>query len=267
MWSTSLVWSLPSVNTTPPNWGMLCYLATLLLICFKTLNPSYDITSMLSSFHLSKVVRDPTRITSHSSSLIDHVYVSNLSSLHSCSTKPPLGSSDHCSILTRGQSHTSRGSAELSGGTPWLTGMLPMTPWTQFSFQWQMTLTLHGHCGEHFLSTLPKFIPSKTIVICKTLPWLTPSIIKLFRKCSLIHSKAKTLNTPATWNKFFVIRKSVVSAIRRDKSDFFKSLRSRIRSSKDFWSVFHSLSPSKQRIPHLLSDDSLLFSEESQHAE
>lgn len=53
-----------------------------------------------------------------------------------------------------------------------------------------------------------------------------------------------------------LVTSCVVSAIRYAKTDFFRTLKSRIRSSKNFWSAFHSLSPSKQRIPHLLTNGS-----------
>ena len=56
-----------------------------------------DITSTLSAFHFHQVVTEPTRI-SPSSSLIDHVYISDLSLLSSCWTIPPLGYFDHHSI-------------------------------------------------------------------------------------------------------------------------------------------------------------------------
>ena len=49
--------------------------------------------------HLTQVVEEPTRVSDHSSSLINHVYVSDTFYLQSCSTKLPQGSSDHSSTL------------------------------------------------------------------------------------------------------------------------------------------------------------------------
>ena len=62
-----------------------------------------NITSTLSTFHLSQIVTEPTRISS-SSSLIDHVYISDPSLANSCQILTALGSSDHSCIsllLTR----------------------------------------------------------------------------------------------------------------------------------------------------------------------
>ena len=67
---------------------------------------SSDILSTMLGFHLHQVVSDPTRVSMsnsnsiRSSSLIDHVYVSDLSNLVSCSTIPPVGNSDHLCIST-----------------------------------------------------------------------------------------------------------------------------------------------------------------------
>ena len=61
-------------------------------------SPSYNITSVMSSFHFYQVVTEPTRISAASRTLIDHVYVSNRLLLHSCANAPPLGSSDHSCI-------------------------------------------------------------------------------------------------------------------------------------------------------------------------
>ena len=73
--------------------------------------PSLDMVSTMSAFHHHQVVTDPTRTTPFSSTLIDHVYVSDVSLLSSCLTSSPLGSSDHSCItvgLTWSASHPKR---------------------------------------------------------------------------------------------------------------------------------------------------------------
>ena len=59
---------------------------------------SIDLIAMLSSFHFTQVVNEPTRITKNSSTTIDHIYLTSPSFLSSCFTSPPLGSSDHRSL-------------------------------------------------------------------------------------------------------------------------------------------------------------------------
>ncbi len=45
-----------------------------------------------------------------------------------------------------------------------------------------------------------------------------------------------------------------VSNLRKAKWDFFQKLHSLIRSPKQFRSLYHSLSPNRQRLPHTLTD-------------
>lgn len=59
---------------------------------------SSDLLALASSFGLSQVVDEPTRIFGSSCTLIDHVYVSSTAMVQSLSVCPPLGTSDHCSI-------------------------------------------------------------------------------------------------------------------------------------------------------------------------
>ena len=63
---------------------------------------------MLTHFHLTQIVSESTRVTNNCSSLIDQVYISEYSFLLSCSTSPPLGSSDHhcISVALRWTSRT-----------------------------------------------------------------------------------------------------------------------------------------------------------------
>ena len=58
-----------------------------------------ELASVLSAFHLTQVVDQPTCVTANSSSLIGHVYISDPALLHSCSIAPSLGDSDHLSFL------------------------------------------------------------------------------------------------------------------------------------------------------------------------
>ena len=60
---------------------------------------SSNLTAMLSSFHFTQVIGEPTRLYKNLASLIDHVYFTDSSVLSSCSTSPPLGNSDYRSIM------------------------------------------------------------------------------------------------------------------------------------------------------------------------
>ena len=80
---------------------------------------------------------------------------------------------------------------------------------------------------------------------------LNPEIFRLLRKRDLSYSRAKALNSTAAWAKFRSLRNRAVASVR--------GLSSRIstKSGKQFWSLYHSLSSSKQRIPQLISNGSI----------
>ena len=67
-------------------------------------DPSDTDNSILLQIHnefcLSQTVTEPTRITSSTASTIDLVLMSNHNSLMTCEVLPPLGSSDHNTVLT-----------------------------------------------------------------------------------------------------------------------------------------------------------------------
>lgn len=51
-----------------------------------------------TDLQLTQVVDEPTRVTNYSSSMIDVVFLSNLSSLISCDILPPLATSDYYAV-------------------------------------------------------------------------------------------------------------------------------------------------------------------------
>ncbi len=91
----------------------------------------------------------------------------------------------------------------------------------------------------------------------KHIPWLTTEIIRLLRRRDCSHSRAKALNTELSWSKFRSLRNRSVAAVRAAKWAFLKSLGSLIKSTKEFWSTYHALSPTKQRIPHTLTNSTI----------
>ena len=65
-------------------------------------NPCFlPMRDLPGKFNFTQVVTEPTRCTNVSSSIIDHVYLSEASLLQSCLTLPPLGSSDHNCLLVK----------------------------------------------------------------------------------------------------------------------------------------------------------------------
>ena len=55
----------------------------------------FKLLSVVSSFNLSQIVSEPTRVSSSLSTLIDLIFVSSIVSVQSCVTVPPLANADH----------------------------------------------------------------------------------------------------------------------------------------------------------------------------
>ena len=78
----------------------------------------HELISVVSSFNLTQIVSEPTRVTPTSSTLIDLIFVSSTVKIMACSTVPPLSNADHFGIWFSVESKLSkRSSTELYGGT------------------------------------------------------------------------------------------------------------------------------------------------------
>ena len=78
----------------------------------------HKLISVVSSFNLTQIVSEPTRVTPTSSTLIDLIFVSSTVKIMACSTVPPLSNADHFGIWFSVESKLSkRSSTELYGGT------------------------------------------------------------------------------------------------------------------------------------------------------
>lgn len=59
----------------------------------------HKLLSVASSFNLTQVVSEPTRVTVTSSTLIDLIFASSVNFVKSCTTIPPLANADHYGLI------------------------------------------------------------------------------------------------------------------------------------------------------------------------
>ena len=222
---------------------------------------SHDIASIMSSFHFNQLVTEPTRISATSRTLIDHVYVSNRSLVHSCSNAPPLGSSDHSSILV-----------DLTWTAP-RPIKIRRQMWSYRSADWDQANDLllqaldssspasfpdvDSHWSSwksQFMNIMSTCIPSRIITIKKSLPWINTDIIRVMRKRDHFFRLAKSLHSCSAYRKYRQLRNNVVSLIRKAKSDFLRVMSASVRTPREFWAMYHSLSPNRERIPQVLTN-------------
>ena len=217
---------------------------------------SIDLLAMLSSFHFTQIVNEPTRVAKNSSTIIDHIYLTSPSLLLNCFTSPPLGSSDHRSLmLSLNWSTCPRKSVARRiwnySRADWDTICCDLDTLSPTS---DNVDSFWSSWKSHFLNTLTRHIPSRICKVKKSLPWLSSDLFKLLRKHDIAFSKYKANSSSSNRSNFKSLRNKCVSAVRKAKCEFFNTLTSLIRSPKQFWSLYHSLSPNRQRIPPTLNN-------------
>ena len=219
---------------------------------------SLDLLGVTSSFGLSQKVLQPTRCNNVTSSLIDHVYVSALSSLH---IGPPLGVSDHCS-LTICLSHASINKPPSVKRRIW--------DYKKANFE-GLNEELHASFSElqgidcdvnelwsrfrtKFMTCVRRFIPSKQVRCKKYPPWICEEILHLTKKRDSAHKVARKKPSEVAWAKYRSCRNKVVAALRAGKKKYFDSLSGMLGTMKDFWTTFHSITKVHQRVPATMTN-------------
>ena len=179
----------------------------------NVLNPhtSNKISDICTQFSLHQAITEPTHLTEHSSSLIDVVFTSDNSNILYSGVAEPFLHQDiryHCSIygickfsknvrkyFTRCIWKYDEGNYDL------LRTKFSETNWDAIS---DIDVNIFAKNLTNYIITLStECIPNKTIRIRPSdPPWITTAIRKQIRKRKRAYRKAKSSNTPHTWNKF-----------------------------------------------------------------
>ena len=216
---------------------------------------SLELQSIASEMSFTQVVKEPTRFANNSSSLIDHVYLTNPELLLSCFTTSPLHFSDHncLNISLKVYSHPVAFKRRdvwryKHGDFEKANDLLSCFPDVDFS----NASSLWSHWKVFFLSTMRQCIPSKNVFIRSAPRWLTSDIKRLIKRKSRLFRRAKRSNSIQAWEKFKSTRNKLVSAVRSAKGAYFRKLVIDFNSPQDFWSHYHSLKLTTSRIPIVL---------------
>ena len=204
---------------------------------------------------LKQVVATATRTTTTTSSIIDHIYVSENLVNSQCIDLPPLPGSDHnilqISLTYCHTQHPRRNRREV-----WL--------YKQADFDTANT-TLHylptsifsngdvnnfwAEWSDVFMIVMRDTIPTKQIKPKTKIPYLTDELLHLVRKKYRLYNHAKRVGTARAWSKYTKIRNCVTGALRSAKKIYFHQLADNINTPRDFWSQYHKLNPKHNRTP------------------
>ena len=154
-----------------------------------------------------------SRVARSSSTTTDYIYLTTTSLLSSCSTCPPLGSSDHRSL-------------QLSlnwSKCPQKT--VSCRIWNYLRADWDAIcsdlVALPSPIDDvdsswvswksHFIRTLSHYIPTKVCRVKKSLPWMSPNLFKLFHKCDITFSIYKATKSECHLSRYMTFHnKSLV---------------------------------------------------------
>lgn len=217
-----------------------------------------DLLDMTSSLGLTQLVREPTRVTASSATLIDHVHASSPSLVSSLCVGPPLGSSDHCCLeltlsIALPRSRQPRRKvwlyqrANFEGMNDHLSDVLG-----EEAVEHGDVDDVWGSFKEAVLGAMQKFVPSRFVRWGRNLPWVTQKVQRLLRKRAKAHRKAKRDGTEEGWACFRALRNRAVSILRVERLSYFRTLSKQLSNLKDFWASYSAICREYRRVPQVL---------------
>ena len=229
------------------------------------LNPQHHLFShlrdILYSFSLHQVVPSFTHVSPNGNkSLIDLALLSEPSCLQSCTTIPPLLSSDHLGVSLAIKWKTP---TKVIGSKPrhiWIyknadfskaCDLIRATNWNSLLSD-NVDLSTENWTSR-FLEIMEECIPQQELKKRRNLPWLTKNVMRHVRKRNNMFLRAKRSKNPTHFAKYKKIRNNVTTMLRSAKQRYFNSLTS--ANSKQFWKTVKLVNKQQETIPVLSQDN------------
>ena len=171
-------------------------------------HPSLPIlNSIEDKMGLKQVVSIATRTTSTSSTIIDHIYVSNDLTHSQCTNLPPLLGSDHnilqISITNRQAPHPRRNRRKV-----WLykqadfdTANTTLQCLPSSIYSKDDVNTFWTEWSDVYMTVITETIPTKQIKPKTKVPYLIDELLHLVRKKCRLYNHAKRVGTARAWSK------------------------------------------------------------------
>ena len=222
---------------------------------FCTQSPLFSrLNSVTSSFNLTQLVTEPTRVCGNSCTLIDLIFVSTPAQVKSCHTTPPLANSDHFGLQLNISSKSSRKRIKISQRVVWryshadsesIADILDTTDWDELldddvDSSW-------SRWKKCFLHTMSQCIPRVTIKSERRVPWVTHAIKQAMRKRKTLFNKAKSTGDPQDLAIYKQQRNHVLNMLRESRQAFFSNLDA--ANAKVFWKTVKMLGTKSTTFP------------------
>ena len=191
----------------------------------------------MSTFMLKQMVTEPTHFHSGGSSMIDLVFASKPTSIQTCATMPPVGTSHHSSYhsslqvtmnirlisLPSRKPHTRRIWHYRDADFEMANDMLDNTPWASLLNSVDVN-TSWINWKSSFLEIMSLCVPSKTISLKKRPPWLSKKLLVEMKKRNALYRKAKRTAKPSVWELYKTQRNIVTCLLNTAKVNYYSSM-------------------------------------------
>ncbi|XP_052098465.1 uncharacterized protein LOC127733162 [Mytilus californianus] len=213
--------------------------------------------SVLESFNLQQMIVDATRVTKDTSTLIDHIYVSNLDKVqesHVCK----YAISDHYPIcLTRKEVNKDKKNTHSTityrnfkkfDQYEFLLD-LQSTPFYKIEFEDNPSV-----CFQLFYDMLNKVLNKHAPVVEKRVKndrqpdWYNSEIM-------YAGNMRDKYNALGLWSEYRFWRNKTKQIIENSKKNYYKNMVKDSNDSKSLWKCLHSLNPKVKKSPHELATD------------
>uniref|UniRef100_A0A1X7T9M2 Reverse transcriptase domain-containing protein n=1 Tax=Amphimedon queenslandica TaxID=400682 RepID=A0A1X7T9M2_AMPQE len=230
-------------------------------VCAPSPSPlSNQLQSLIDLLHLKQLVSSPTHFShSGSPSTIDLVLSSSRIKAFTY-VLPPIGNSDHSSIVTRLSPFQAYAlsSPPQSRKKIWLYHKADINSINACldEIQWDQILSNDVNQSwssfiHSFMKIVHQFTPSKIKRNHAYPPWLPRPLLQKIRQRRRLFYLASSSNSPQLWLQYRSLCNSISSDIRSNKALYFNSIS---KSPRQFWSFVRSLRKNKDPIPPLTLD-------------
>lgn len=221
----------------------------------NTLAQSERLEEFLTANELEQLIKEPTRVTSNSASLLD-VLITTTPTLFKSTKVLSTSFSDHQPIVgiingSNAQSQKHRVISTRRWDDASINSFLEdlhNTPWSvmeSFSniddmcYTWQL----------QFQSQIDKHFPlRKKRLRRKTHPWLNSATLITMRKRDQIHKKAVKSGLSQDWDLYKFLRNRVTKLNRKSRRDYFADKLEQNRAKpRAFWNILRQVLPSKRK--------------------
>ena len=230
-------------------------------VCAPSPSPlSNQLQSLMDLFHLKQLVSSPTHFShSGSPSTIDLVLSSSRIKAFTY-VLPPIGNSDHSSIITSIKRHPFHATFSTTHTTKksWLYHKADVASINANleEFNWDQILSNDVNQSwslfhQTFMQIVHRFTPLKEKSNHSYPPWLSRPLLQKMKYRRHIFSRATLSNSPQFWLQYRSLRNSISSEVKSNKARFFNSIS---KSPRQFWSFVRSLRKNKDPVPPLTSE-------------